>query len=193
MSKKIWLILGIITCLGNVAFSQYATHTLSKKQQAYTDSLKQINYDHLFPILGKKAYKMGFDIPYPVGIMANYFYTKQGLQIDNLQLGLSSNNHEIPLTPVDVVEFGSNTVAANSYNVRPDIWILPFLSVYGVFGVGNSTTIVNLVAPVALRSEVKQSLKTAGFGFTGAFGLGPLFTAIDMNWTWNKPEKLDKP
>ena len=193
MSKKIGLVIFLVSYLCVDSFSQYATHTLSKKQQEYTDSLKRIDYDHFFPILGKKAYKMGFDIPYPVGIMANYFYTKQGLVIENLQLGLTSDNNEIPLTPVDIVEFGSNSVAANSYNVRPDIWIFPFLSVYGVFVVGNSTTIVNLVAPVALRSEVKQGLKTAGVGLTGAFGLGPLFTAVDINWTWNKPEKLEKP
>src|SRR5918993_222400 len=156
MSRKSRLFIFILACYYSNTYAQYATHELSKKQQEYTDSLKKIDYDHIFPILGKKAYKMGFDIPYPAGIMANYFYAKQGLIIENLQLGLQSNNQDIPLTPVDIVEFGENTVAANSYNVRPDLWILPFLNVYGVFGVGNSTTIVNLVAPVALRSEVKQ-------------------------------------
>ena len=34
------------------------------KHEAYKDSLKQVEYNHIFPILGKGAYKKGFDIPY---------------------------------------------------------------------------------------------------------------------------------
>ena len=177
-----------ITCL-----AQYSERELSKKEQDYTDSLKKVTYNHTFPLLGQKAYRMGFDIPYPIGIMTNYFYAKQGLIIENLQLGLSADNHDIPLTPVDFIEFGSNSVVVHSFNVRPDIWILPFLDLYGLFGYGTSTTTVNIVAPVAFTSVVKQNISTAGFGVTGAFGLGPLFVAIDANWSWNKPEKLDKP
>lgn len=52
--------------------AQYATKKVSKKQQAYTDSLKTYEYDYIFPVLGQQAYKQGFDIPYSVGIMANY-------------------------------------------------------------------------------------------------------------------------
>jgi hypothetical protein len=179
-----------VTCIYG---QQYSTRKLSKKQQEYTDSIKNVKYDHTFPLLGQKAYKAGFDIPYPYGIMANYFYTKQGLLIDNLQLGLKTRNQDIPLTPVDFIEFGNNTTEVSNFNVRPDIWIFPFLSLYGVFGYGTSTTTVNVTTPVTLKSVVKQGVSTAGFGVTGAFGLGFLFIALDGNWTWNKPEKLDKP
>jgi len=136
---------------------------------------------------------MGFDIPYPVGVMTNYFYVTQGLILENMQLGLKTANQDIPLTPVDFLAFKSNKVTVNSFNVRPDIWILPFLDLYGIFGYGTSTTTVNITSPFTLTSVVTQNVKTAGFGITGAFGLGPLFVALDGNWTWNKPEKLDEP
>lgn len=190
---KRYLIIILLFILGSNAYSQYNSRALSKKEQEYTDSLKKVKYDYFFPILGQKAYKAGFDLQYPFGIMTNYFYAKQGLIIENLQLGLKTDNIDIPLTNVDFIGFSNNTVTASSFNVRPDIWVLPFLDVYGVFGYGTSTTTVNITTPVTLTSVVTQNLKTAGFGFTTAFGLGPLFTAIDMNWTWNKPEKLDKP
>src|SRR5688572_2593933 len=136
--------------------AQYSQRKLSKKQQEYTDSLKNVTYNHSFPILGQKAYKMGFDIPYPVGVMGNYFYVNQGIIIENLQLGLQSQNHDIPLTPIDFVEFGSNDVTANTFMVRPDLWVFPFLDVYGIFGFGTSTTTVNLTIPVELTSVVEQ-------------------------------------
>jgi hypothetical protein len=68
--------------------AQYAIHKITKKQQAYTDSLKQVKYDYIFPIFGQQAYSRGFDIPYPVGVMGNYIWMKQGIIIENLQLGI---------------------------------------------------------------------------------------------------------
>jgi hypothetical protein len=173
--------------------AQYSQVQLSKKQQHYTDSLKKVVYTHTFPIWGQKAYHLGVDMPYPAGVMTNYFYANQGLIIENLQLGLQTNNQDIPLTPVNLIGFKNNSVVANTFNVRPDLWIFPFLDLYGIFGYGSSTTTVNIVTPVPLTSVVNQNVRTAGFGFTGAFGLGIFFLAADMNWTWNKPDKLDKP
>ncbi len=176
----------------NQVQAQYVSTTIKSEHQIYKDSLKQVEYNYTFPILGQGAYKKGFDIPYPAGIMGNYMWIDQGLIIDNLQLGLKTDNRDIPLTPVDFIDFGKNTNTSFSLNVRPDLWVLPFLNVYGIFGVGQSHTEVNLVAPVELKSVVDQSIKTAGVGIMGAGGIGPVWFSVDANWTWNKPELLDK-
>lgn len=173
--------------------AQYATRKVMKKKQAYTDSIKQVQYDYIFPILGQKVYKAGFDIPYPVGVMGNFMWMKQGILIDNMQLGLKTDNQDIPLTNVDeFIKFGDNSNNSYTVNVRPDIWIFPFLNVYGLFGYGNSETTVRLVEPVEFTSVVEQGIQTTGFGLMGAFGIGPIWTSVDANWTWNKPELLDK-
>lgn len=88
---------------------QYSTKKVKSKYQIYTDSLKQVEYNYIFPILGQAAYKKGFDIPYPAGIMGNFMWLKQGILIENLQLGIKTDNQDIPLTPVDFIEFGDNT------------------------------------------------------------------------------------
>tara|TARA_R110002050_G_scaffold195593_1_gene330458 strand:+ start:67249 stop:68169 length:921 start_codon:yes stop_codon:yes gene_type:complete len=142
--------------------------------------------------MGAGAYKKGFDIPYPLGVMANVIWMRQSITIDNMQLGLKSKNQDIPLTGVDFIEFGQNTNTSVSYNFRPDIWVLPFLNVYGLFGAGNTSTEVNLVAPIQLKSVVEQSLRTTGFGVMGAGGIGPIWISVDANFTWNKPELLDE-
>jgi hypothetical protein len=169
----------IVVCVGLLMFTgnvtgQYASKKVKSKYQVYTDSLKQVEYHYVFPIFGQKAYNRGFDIPYPAGIMGNFMWLKQGILINNLQLGLESDNHDVPLTPVDFIEFGENTNTSYTVNLRPDLWIFPFLNVYGIFGYGNSHTEVNLVAPVDLKSAVDQGISTAGFGLMGAFGIGPV-------------------
>lgn len=176
----------------NTYGQQYATRKVKSVQGAYTDSLKTVVYNHVFPIFAQRTYKKGFDIPYPAGIMANFMWLQQGILIDNLQLGLKNQNQDIPLTPVDFIGFGENTNTSYTMNVRPDLWVFPFLNVYGIFGYGNSRTEVNLVTPIELNSVVEQNIATYGFGVMLAFGIGPIWLSTDANFTWNKPELLDK-
>ena len=173
--------------------AQYVTKKVKSKHEVYTDSLKNVEYNYVFPILGQGTYKKGFDIPYPIGIMTNFIWMDQGIDITNLQLGLKTDYADFPLTSVDFIEFGENRNTSHAFNVRPDIWIFPFLNVYGLFGYGKSHTEVNLVAPVELKSVVDQNISTMGVGIMTAFGIGPVWLSVDANWTWNKPELLDKP
>lgn len=189
---KCIIILAIFVFPGFV-MAQYSTKKISDKQQAYTDSLKQVEYNYKFPILGQGAYSRGFDIPYPVGAMANFIWIKQNITIDNMQLGVVNDNVDIPLTPVDFISFEDNINESWSATFRPDIWILPFLNVYALIGSGRSKTTVNVVQPINLTSEVEQNLYTRGFGILAAGGIGPVWTSVDWNMTWSDPELLDEP
>ena len=174
-------------------FAQYSTKKVRSVHEAYTDSLKQVEYNYIFPIWGQKVYQKGFDIPYPVGFMANSVWMKQDLIFTNFQLGFKNEDVDIPLTPADFIEFGENSNNSQNYTFRPDVWVFPFLNVYGLFGAGSSTTSVNLVAPIDLATEVKQDFSTKGFGMMLAGGVGPIWISTDFNWTWNKPKLLDEP
>ena len=193
ISKTFFIIIVFLCFNVHHVSGQYANTKVKTKHQTYTDSLKQVEYKYTFPILGQGAYKKGFDIPYPAGLMANYMWMKQNLIFENMQLGLKTDNIDIPLTDVDFIKFGENTNTSYAYNVRPDLWVLPFLNVYGIFGGGQSRTEVNLTAPFPLYSNVEQGLTTAGFGVMGAGGIGPVWFSVDANWTWSKPELLDRP
>ena len=54
--------------------AQYASKKVRSVHQAYTDSLKNIEYNYTFSILGQGAYSQGFDIPYPLGLMTNFIW-----------------------------------------------------------------------------------------------------------------------
>lgn len=110
-------------------------------------------------------YKRGFDIPYPIGVMGNFMIMDQGIVIDNMQLGLTTDNLDIPLTNVDeLIQFGDNSNKAYTVNVRPDIWIFPFLNVYGLFGYGSSETTVRLTKPVEFTSVVSKEFEQPALG-----------------------------
>jgi len=203
---KISLLIVIFILAGTLqSQAQYSSKRIRPKYQSYEDSLKQVKYNYVFPFLGQGAYSKGFDIPYPIGFMANFFWMDQGILIDNLQLGFQNAykpENSFDLTPVvdengeELLGFGENRNVSYSINVRPDIWIFPFLNVYGIFGFGSSHTEVNIDRlgdiPFELKSVVDQKISTAGFGILAAGGIGPVWISGDFNFTWNKPELLDK-
>ena len=159
--KAIFAYLVVLIFTVPAVLGQYSSTMIKTKHQVYTDSLKQVEYNYIFPIFGQGAYEKGFDIPYPVGLMANYIWMDQNLVFDNLQLGLKTENFDIPLTDVEFIEFGENTNSSYAFNVRPDVWLFPFLNVYGIIGGGQSRTEVNLTTPFSLNSVVEQQLSTA--------------------------------
>lgn len=202
----IGLSLLLLLAISFTANAQYATKKVRSKHQQYTDSLKSLEYNYVFPILGQGAYSEGFDIPYPMGIMGNFFWADQGILIDNFQLGFKSayGGPSWDLRPLidengqEILGFGDSRNVSYSANVRPDLWLFPFLNVYGIFGYGTSTTTVvidrlgNTMLENPMVSEVTQGITTSGVGVMVAGGIGPVWFSGDMNFTWNKPELLDK-
>jgi hypothetical protein len=184
-------------------YSQYASKAVRPVYKAYTDSIKNMDYNRVFPFWGSKAYKRGIDIPYPIGFMANYFWMNQGILIDNFQLGIDKipgdGFEDVPLTnlPDSILSFKDNRNVSWSFNVRPDIWVFPFIDLYGIFGYGRSTTTVKPYLPFLEDGNipadpVEQGITTYGVGALFAGGVGPVWLSLDANVTWNKPELLDK-
>ncbi len=156
--------------------------------QAERDSVLK-DYRGIFPIWGRKAVERGFDLPRPYGIGVNGVYINQNIDISNLQLSTGSD----PLEPFDVVQFGTNEATAFSETIRGDVWLFPFLNVYGLYGPGQANTSVEVTDPVVFTSSVDQNATTYGFGITGAMGIKRNWLSVDANWTWSDLEKLDKP
>lgn len=152
-------------------------------------------YPFKFPILGNKAYEKGFNIPYPAGIMANYFWAKQDILIPEIAVGFSDGLlPEIPLTDITrLIEFEEISATAVSYNVRPDLWIFPFLNVYGIFGKAYAQTTVKLSYPFELNAEANLEGTSYGVGTTGAFGVGKYFMVFDGNWVWSNMSNFEEP
>ncbi len=188
-SYKIHLgLLLILTLTGSrVAVAQYSQFQLG-------DTTKP-EYPYIFPILGSIAYDKGFDLPYPAGIMVNYFYGQQDILIPDISVGFSEGLlPDIPLTDVtSLVEFEHIQATATSINIRPDLWVFPFLNVYGIFGKTWATTDVMLSYPITLKAVAELEGTSFGTGITGASGLGKYFFVLDGNWVWTNMTNFEEP
>jgi hypothetical protein len=182
---KIIPILLLFLVAGATAFAQNPDLVLSQSER---DQILK-NYKSFFPILGKQAIQRGFDLPLPFGLGFSAIGMGQDILINNLQLSAGNN----PTQPVDFVQFGKNRSKAFSGTLRLDMWVLPFLNIYGLYGNGKSSMSVELTAPAAFTSSVSQSAIIYGFGLTTAIGIKRNWLSFDINWTWVDLEKLNKP
>ena len=158
------------------------------------------DYPYLLPIWGKKVAEKGFDLPYSAGIGVNYLWQNSDILISNVNIGFNGG----PLYNVDeLIRFNSTSAESWGFNIRPDVWVLPFLNVYGIFARAESNTIVDVsvVLPGVEASEELFSIQTSpefssqttGFGITPTMGVFGGWIAFDMNFTWTDVDKQEKP
>jgi hypothetical protein len=159
-----------------------------KLTQAERDSILK-DYDNIFPIWGRKAIEKGFDLPYPVGININFLYMHQDIAVSNLGLSVNEN----PIQSTDFITFDKADSRISTVNGRLDLWVFPFLNVYGLLGRAASETKVKIKEPVVFESSAEFSGNYYGFGLTTAIGIFHNWLSFDINWAWTDLDKLNEP
>ena len=134
----------------------------------------QSHWSHL-PIWGAEAEAKGYRIPLPFGAGVSFYDARQPVNVRDLKLGVGSG----PTESAAFVKVGRPIVSwQQNVSSRFDVWLLPFLNVYGVFGYtrGNTRGRVTVTGPVAglLNEELPLLAEfngpTVGGGITLAFG-----------------------
>ena len=201
MKKQILLVFSSLL-LGLTSYGQVFTNKeVGKKNAALADSLRNMEYPYILPIWGAKATKKGYNLPYSAGLSAQVFTSENSIIINNLSVGFNGGTmHNLD----GLVRFDETKALATAYTVRPDVWLFPFLNVYGIFGQAQATTDVNFgvwipdstgVDKKVFSSNTKVDFKstTIGFGVTPTIGVGGGFIALDMNVAWTDVPQLSKP
>jgi hypothetical protein len=161
----------------------------------HTDSLREYFYDRQ---PGLARLNSGLDDA------AKYNWLIVDMQKDwKNQLFVGFNNG--PQYNLDeIVRFDAATATANSINIRPDIWLLPFLNVYAILGKAKTSTAIDAGIYVAdfnnnwtkitsFSTKANFDATSFGLGLTPTIGVGGGFLALDMNMTWTDISALDKP
>lgn len=202
MNQKLVLVFVFQIIIANISFGQvYSDKVIGKKKTVLIDSLKSQEYPYVLPIWGKKVAKMGYKLPYSAGIGVNYFTQQSDLVINQLFVGFN-NGPQYNLD--EIVRFDAATATANSINIRPDIWLLPFLNVYAILGKAKTSTAINagIYVPdfnnnwtkiTSFSTKANFDATSFGLGLTPTIGVGGGFLALDMNMTWTDISALDKP
>jgi len=179
----------------------YTNKEVGKKNEVLIDSIKAKPYPYSLPIWGAKAAARGYNLPYSAGVSINYFQQESALLIDNLYVGFNNG----PMYNLDeIVRFDESTSRAAALTVRPDVWILPFLNIYGIFGGGKSSTEISAGVWIPDTANIWREITsfstkadftatTMGFGMTPTMGVGGGWLALDMNCAWTDVDALEKP
>ncbi len=148
-------------------------------------------WKNAFPIWGKEVAKKGIELPLPWGAGINYSYVDQPIEITSIDIAVNDSDY---VDISELIEFEEIRSRVHVLNARLDLWLFPFLNVYGLgLYAPETNTDVTIGAPFSLETGATQSGVGGGFGMTAAFGLGGFFGIVDMNWTWNKMENLNEP
>ncbi len=155
------------------------------------------------PIWGEKIREMGYDLPLPFGVGANFVYMDQGIEIRNLKVDIGDTN--IDASGISFSNASAHDAAATA---RLDLWLLPFANVYGIFGYinGEAELDVNLPAlivdlpgigptpitdPTSVNFNIDYNGTTFGGGITLAGGYKEFFGSLDVNYTHSNIDVVD--
>jgi hypothetical protein len=200
MKRK--LVLHLLCCiLFNSVHAQYTTDkVVGAKNEQLLDSLKTVDYPYLLPIWGKKVAQKGFKLPKSAGMSVQYLWQESDIIVSNLQVAFNNG----PFYDLDqIVRFDNAQTTTNGFNIRPDIWLFPFLNIYGIYAQSKTSTAINAGVWVPdsttwnkildINTKADFDATTVGFGLTPTIGIGGFFLVLDMNFSWSDIKELDKP
>ncbi len=157
--------------------------------QEEKDSLTTVEYPYIFPLFGEGLVRKGFELPLPLGINITYYQHTLDVIVDQVALGLGENQ----LVPLGFVEFDNVVNKARTVNARLDLWLLPFLNIYGVVGYAESDAKVILSAPFPFETAVDFNGWDYGGGAVVAFGVQGFWATANGNLAWTDMKDYKNP
>ncbi len=102
------------------------------------------------PLCGKKRRALGHDLPLPFGVGLHTIYYQQKYEASNLRV----TNDKNEITARADTLYQNTTSDELKVTFRPDVWLLPFLNVYGIIGYTKGQTSPDLVVPYIVVENV---------------------------------------
>ncbi|MGR5238954.1 TonB-dependent receptor [Vibrio alfacsensis] len=145
-----------------------------------------------FPIWKEEAQARGYELPKPFGLNLSYMGMEQGINVDSIALtGLGG------IETLFDMEAGSGKQASDVMTLRADMWLFPFLNLYGLVGTldGYSETDVSVkifgesIGKFPFRLDLDGY--TYGGGFVLAGGYEQWFALVDASYTQTSLNVID--
>ena len=188
------LLFGALVLLSSGTSFAQVYSDLSKNPQERTE------YPYMLPIWGQKVQDKGFELPFSAGLSVNYLWQDSDIKISNVNVGFNGGTlYDVD----DLIRFNSTTATSSGINIRPDIWVFPFLNVYGIFARAQSRTNVDVSIYIprisgteelfSIQTSPEFRSETVGFGLTPTAGFFGGWIAFDMNFTWTDIDAQENP
>jgi hypothetical protein len=152
MRRILPLVLVFVVCSGSLVYAQ--------------------EQEPLFPL--GKSWVGGQELPLALGIGGTFYWQEQDYELVDFSID------PLPIPPAALVGV-EITNSTKEGNLQVDLWLLPFLNVFGIVGAVNATTVVANI-PVIGNLEVDYDGVSYGGGFTLAGGTQRFFTSLTTHF-----------
>lgn len=144
------------------------------------------------PIWKEEAEARGYVLPKPFGFNVSYMSLEQGIAVDSIGFeGLSFLGRPLPSDWI-AVEAAPGRQKSEVVSLRADVWLFPFLNVYGMVGKLSGYSETNVTVglkgssslkgdPLPFRLDLDGNLYGAGLVLAG--GYGNWFGLVDASYT----------
>ncbi len=191
INRNLFLSAVVLIFLGQKVNAQVVT---------FPDSLSQ-RKGSFFPVMRgfkQKAVEAGAEFPKPYGIAGSMYFQQQNMEITKIRLGDLELSEDGGIIDFDDSKI-KNTVTSSQ--IRADVWVLPFVNIYGMMGRVttfnnidlsinlNNSNIPNLSESINLLKErtiANINGTVGGAGMVVAGGYGKVFANVNITWaqTW---------
>ncbi len=144
-----------------------------------------------FPLGNNALKERGIDLPLPIGISVLFSRVIDDTEITNIKMPLWGEIYG--------VKFSDSRSETNAYNLRADLWLLPFMNIYAVGGKleGKSKTTVDiseLTLTPGFIFDIEKSYHgtNLGVGTTLVYGVNKTWVAsLDINYVQTELNLVD--
>jgi hypothetical protein len=142
-------------------------------------------WSSFLPLMKDEALARGYELPLPFGVGLVYNYLERDIKVTDVRIGIDG---QPPRSVSRFLDLGSNS-HVNAGLVKADVWLLPFLNVYGLVGYidNESTSIGQVTLPRGQSFSVEIPTKidgvVGGLGLTLAAGYKQFFVVGDVNYS----------
>ncbi len=143
----------------------------------------EVGGDFGLPLLGDEARRAGYELPKPFGFSLIYTDIERDVRVTDVRVGVNGNSVK---SVSSFVTLQART-HVNAAVGRFDVYLLPFLNLYGLLGYVNNETHISGTAKLrngpAIPIDVTTKIEgpVAGLGLTLAGGYKQAFIALDAN------------
>lgn len=155
--------------------------------------------DRFFPIWGDEARARGYELPKPYGISVIYLGMRQDISVQSIDIDFQNPLIGDLVEGLDLTAKDAS-VDVDNVSLRADLWVLPFLNIYGILGhtkgvvkakgsISGEYHIGPWPIPIEIEGvniDFEYEGITYGGGFILAGGYERFFAMIDTNYTYTK-------
>jgi len=205
-SLSVFLILSVVVCFPNFSLAQQNTPGMILNDE--TAKMKNSGIVDFLPFFNTQTKKNGHSSPLPFGLAVSGLAYEQDFNSTDLKIKATTNIGQDIFAYGDTITQKTTAGESKAY-IKPNIWVFPFLNVYGIIGFTwgqinpelfiEGITIKDLPGigdyhidtSVYLNNEIKYLGNTYGFGTTFSMGYKNLIFLLDYHFTVTKPYDID--